>query len=90
MSACELSLVRILFTVVGVRAIPPFRQDRRRAKDVSGTAFTVVAQNNSDQNVYVQSAELNGKPLTRSWFTHSDIVAGGELRFHMGREPNKA
>ncbi|MGD0913935.1 MAG: GH92 family glycosyl hydrolase [Terracidiphilus sp.] len=56
----------------------------------AGTSFTVVAENNSDQNVYVQSVELNGKALTRSWFTHADIVAGGELRFHMGREPNKA
>jgi predicted alpha-1,2-mannosidase len=56
----------------------------------SGTTFTVVAENNSDQNVYVEGVELNGKPLTRSWFTHADIVAGGELRFHMGRTPNKA
>jgi len=56
----------------------------------SGTRFTVVAENNSDQNVYVQSVELNGVPLTRSWFSHADIVAGGELRCHMGREPNKA
>jgi putative alpha-1,2-mannosidase len=50
----------------------------------------VVAQNNSDQNVYVQSVELNGIELTRSWFMHADILAGGELHFHMGREPNKA
>lgn len=56
----------------------------------AGTTFTVVAENNSEQNVYVQSVELNGKQLTRSWFTHADIVAGGELRFRMGREPNKA
>lgn len=56
----------------------------------AGTTFTVVAENNSDQNVYVQSVELNGNPLTRSWFTHADILAGGELRFRMGREPNKA
>ena len=56
----------------------------------TGTTFAVVAENNSDQNVYVQGVELNGHPLTRSWFTHADIVAGGELRFHMGREPNKS
>jgi len=56
----------------------------------SGTTFTVVAENNSEKDVYVQSVELNGVQLTRSWFTHADIVAGGELRFHMGREPNKA
>ncbi|MGB9146862.1 MAG: glycoside hydrolase domain-containing protein, partial [Acidobacteriaceae bacterium] len=45
--------------------------------------------NNSDQNIYVQSVELNGKPLTRSWFTHADILAGGELRFRMGPQANK-
>ncbi len=56
---------------------------------VGGTTFTVVAENNSEQNVYVQSVELNGKPLARSWFTHTDIVAGGELRFRMGGQPNK-
>lgn len=56
----------------------------------AGKTFTIIAENNSDQNIYVQSVELNGKPLTRSWFTHADILAGGELRFRMGREPNKA
>lgn len=56
----------------------------------AGTTFTVIADNNSDQNVYVQSVELNARPLTRSWFTHADILAGGELHFHMGPEPNKA
>ncbi|MGC2580812.1 MAG: GH92 family glycosyl hydrolase, partial [Acidobacteriaceae bacterium] len=56
----------------------------------TGTTFTVIAENNSEQNVYVQSVELNGKPLTRSWIKHAEIVAGGELRFRMGREPNKA
>jgi predicted alpha-1,2-mannosidase len=57
---------------------------------VAGTTFTVVAENNSEQNMYVQSVELNGRPLNHSWFTHADILAGGELRFRMGREPNKA
>jgi len=56
----------------------------------AGTTFTIVAENNSEQNIYVQSVDLNGKPLTRSWITHEEIVAGGELRFRMGREPNKA
>ncbi len=55
-----------------------------------GTTFTIVAENNSDRNIYVQSVDLNGKPLTRSWFTHGDILAGGELRFRMGDTPNKA
>ncbi|HEX3985266.1 MAG TPA: GH92 family glycosyl hydrolase [Acidobacteriaceae bacterium] len=56
----------------------------------SGTTFSVIAENNSERNLYVQSVELNGKPLTRSWFTHADILAGGALRFRMGSAPNKA
>ncbi len=53
------------------------------------TTFTIIAENNSHENMYFQSARLNGKELTRSWFTHADIVAGGELYFRMGNKPNK-
>ena len=56
---------------------------------VARTTFTIVAENNSSENCYIQSARLNGKELTRSWFTHADIVAGGELHFRMGHKPNK-
>lgn len=55
----------------------------------AGTTFTILADNNSPENMYIQSAELNGNELSRSWFTHADIVAGGELRFVMGNRPNK-
>ncbi|MGC9258631.1 MAG: GH92 family glycosyl hydrolase [Phycisphaerae bacterium] len=56
---------------------------------VARTTFTVIAENNSAENCYVQSARLNGRELNRAWFTHADIVAGGELYFRMGRKPNK-
>ncbi len=56
----------------------------------AGTTFTIIADNNSERNIYVQSVRLNGKPLTRSWFTHADVVAGGTLHFQMGPEPNKS
>ena len=55
----------------------------------AGKTFAIVAENNSDENVYVQSVELNGKPLTRCWIMHEEIVAGGELRFRMGGVPRK-
>ena len=55
----------------------------------NGAKFTIVAENNSPENVYIQSAELNGQELTRSWLTHAQIVAGGELRFRMSNKPNK-
>ena len=54
-----------------------------------GKTFTIVAENNSPKNIYIQSATLNGKPLERSWFTHAELVAGGELVLKMGPEPNK-
>ena len=60
--------------------------DSRFAK---GKTFVVVAQNNSAKNPYIQSAKLNGKPLTRSWITHDEITAGGKLELFMGDKPNK-
>jgi predicted alpha-1,2-mannosidase len=50
----------------------------------------IIARNNSAQNKYIQSATLNGEPLKNAWFTHQDIVDGGELVFDMGPRPNKA
>ena len=55
-----------------------------------GKSFTIVARNNSPENLYIQSAELNGKPYRKSYITHPDITAGGELTFVMGPEPNTA
>lgn len=55
-----------------------------------GKSFTIVAKNNSPVNLFIQSVELNGKPYDKSYITHPDIIAGGELTFVMGPEPNKA
>lgn len=63
-----------------------FRLDPRYAK---GKTFTVVAQNNSAENKYIQSAELNGKPWNKCYLEYSDIVAGGKLVLTMGNKPNK-
>ncbi len=58
------------------------------AKKYHGRRFTVVAENNSPANMYIQSASLNGKPLAQTWLTHEQITAGGTLRFAMGPKPN--
>ena len=52
----------------------------------TGKTFTIVAENNSDENIYIQSMTLNGKPLKRFWLDFSEIVAGGELRLVMGNK----
>lgn len=51
--------------------------------------FTIIAHNNSSENRYIQTAQLNGKPLNRSWLLHSEIVDGGLLEFNMGPKPAK-
>lgn len=56
----------------------------------SGKDFVIEAHHNSPTNVYIQSARLNGSPLTRAWLYHSEIVAGGTLEFEMGPQPNPA
>lgn len=55
-----------------------------------GKTFTIEAHNVSDKNRYIQSATLDGKPLTKPWFYHADLVDGGSLVLEMGPEPNTA
>jgi len=45
-------------------------------------------KNNSPENVYIQRAELNGKPQKNQWLLHKDIVSGGKLTLEMGANPN--
>ena len=55
----------------------------------TGKTFTVKADNFAGGNIYIQSAELNGKPFNRYYITHDDIMSGGVLKLVMGNEPNK-
>lgn len=54
-----------------------------------GKTFTVVAKNNSNKNIYVQSARLNGKTLKNSYVDFNDIRRGGTLELVMGPKPSK-
>ena len=53
-----------------------------------GKSFTVEAANNSASNIYIQSAQLNGKALEIPLVTYDEIMAGGRLRFVMGPRPS--
>ena len=55
----------------------------------NGKKFTVKARNYSTENIYIQSATLNGKIFDKSFITHDQIMAGGTLEFVMGPEPDK-
>jgi predicted alpha-1,2-mannosidase len=51
--------------------------------------FVIQTKNNSKTNKYIQSASLNGKPISKTWLTHDEVTKGGILLFEMGPEPNK-
>ncbi|RYY35691.1 MAG: glycoside hydrolase family 92 protein [Sphingobacteriaceae bacterium] len=55
----------------------------------NGKQFKLTAKNCSVQNKYIQSAKLNGKTLNTPWFTHQQLVNGGQLELDMGPKPNK-
>ena len=66
---------------------PVFRKATITMED--GRKFVIEADGNSQQNVYIQSATLNGKPLDKNYITYKDIADGGVMRLVMGPEPNK-
>ena len=55
----------------------------------NGNTFEVKAPLVSDRNRYVTEVRLNGKPYTKLYLTHADILAGGTLEFVMSSKPNK-
>jgi predicted alpha-1,2-mannosidase len=53
----------------------------------NGREFTVEARDQSEKNVYVSNATLNGRKLVNSTITYADIARGGKLVFHMSPTP---
>jgi len=54
-----------------------------------GKTLEIEAPETSAANLYVRSAELNGKPLNRAWLTHEEIASGGRIVLHMGPRPSR-
>ena len=54
-----------------------------------GDEFVIEALNNSKENIYIQSATLNDKPLNSTQIRFKDITEGGRLILKMGPLPNK-
>ena len=88
----------LMFTALGFYPVTPGSNeyvvgrpfiDRATLNLPNGRKFTVRAEGLSDDNPYVGSVTLNGRPLDRSVVTHEQIMAGGELAFTMSAEPNR-
>ena len=52
-----------------------------------GKKFVIEAKNNSKDNVYIQSATLNGTNYSHNWLRYNDIIQGGTVSFQMGNKP---
>ncbi len=59
-------------------------------KYYKGKTFVIEAKNNSAKNIFIQSANLNGKSLDSPWMWHETVVNGGKLILNMGQNPNKS
>ncbi len=55
----------------------------------NGNIFSIKARAFDPKNVYVKSVTLNGKPYTKAFIEHEEILKGGELVFEMSDKPNK-
>lgn len=53
----------------------------------NGKTFSVVADNTSEKNIYIGSATWNGRPYHKAWFTHDQLMQGGELKLTMTDKP---
>jgi predicted alpha-1,2-mannosidase len=89
----------MIFTALGFYPVAPASNEyvigrpfveRAALRLPNGKTFTVVTEGLSDARPYVGSVTLNGRDLSRSFIRHEEIMAGGELRFVMQAEPNKA
>jgi predicted alpha-1,2-mannosidase len=54
----------------------------------NGEDFTVRAEGNSNDAVYVQSATLDGEAIDTASLSQQSISRGGLLEFEMGRQPS--
>ncbi|HKO20233.1 MAG TPA: GH92 family glycosyl hydrolase [Acidobacteriaceae bacterium] len=87
----------LLFTTMGFYPVNPASGEYMIGSPIyktitlrlaNGKTFRVEATNNSPENIYIQSATLNGKPLNIPLITWEQIQAGGALHFTMGSRPS--
>jgi putative alpha-1,2-mannosidase len=53
-----------------------------------GKTFKIINNNNSPANIYIQSAQFNGKKVDRPSLSFKEIVKGGTLEYTVGNQPN--
>ncbi|MFT4076938.1 MAG: GH92 family glycosyl hydrolase [Asticcacaulis sp.] len=54
----------------------------------NGKTFTIIAHNAGPDQIYIQTATLNGRPLNTPWISQADIMKGGQLELRLGSQPS--
>ena len=54
----------------------------------NGKKLTIIAEENSPENVYIQSLKLNGDDYNKNYIAYRDLADGGTLTFRMGSTPS--
>lgn len=83
-----------LFDVKGLTDARPMIQlgsplfDHAKVTLGNKKVLSIQTKNNSKENIYVQSATFNGRPLANCWLYRDELMQGGNLVFTMGEQPN--
>ncbi|MDG1961443.1 MAG: GH92 family glycosyl hydrolase [Flavobacteriaceae bacterium] len=63
--------------------------DQAKVQLPDGKITTIIAHNNSPENPYIQSAQVNGQALMTSYLSHQTLVSGAQIEFFMGPDPSQ-
>lgn len=56
----------------------------------NGKTVSIKANNNSSENFYVKNLNVNGRPYSKNYVTHSDLLKGMKMDYTMDSKPNTA
>ena len=54
----------------------------------NGKDVSIIAQNNSKTNRYIDQMSMNGQKYTKNYVTHNDLLQGANFTFVMSSKPN--
>ena len=54
----------------------------------NGRTVSIKANDNTDDNCYVNSLTLNGKPYSKNYIKRSDLIQGAQFVYNMSAKPN--
>lgn len=86
-----------VFSVLGFYPVTPGSSEyvigsplfKKATVHLDGGDLTVIAKNNSSDNMYIQSMTLNGQDWNKTYLPYESIKNGGRIVFTMGPKPSK-